>query len=185
MMCLYEILLQMSISSPLVLWLWDIHKWSPANYRGQVTRSSGDIALAGRAAVLFMTPLKLRKFQLYTIINFLRYFYKLRSRNKVGMDDDARSGWRHLEAGGGKEAADSWTVYDPVRGGTSAVPCWAGQTSSYPDTEKKWMKTRAAKCGIGPPTKNWTMMNEHWNQTKLKRRVDLCIKHLALKKNCV
>ena len=47
--------------------------------------------LAGRAAVLFMTPLKLRKFQLYTIINFLRYFYKLRSRNKVGMDDDARS----------------------------------------------------------------------------------------------
>ena len=78
----------MSISSPLVLWLWDIHKWSPANYRGQVTRSSGDIALAGRAAVLFMTPLKLRKFQLYTIINFLRYFYKLRSRNKVGMDDE-------------------------------------------------------------------------------------------------
>lgn len=33
-------------------------------------------------------PLKLRKFQLYTIINFLRYFYKPRSRNKVGMDDD-------------------------------------------------------------------------------------------------
>ena len=50
------------------------------------------LPLPCRAAVLFMTPLKLRKFQLYTIINFLRYFYKPRSRNKVGMDDDARSG---------------------------------------------------------------------------------------------
>ena len=78
-----------------------------------------------------MTPLKLRKFQLYTIINFLRYFYKPGSRNKVGKDDDAGRGLGDAtEAGGGKEAADRRAVYDLIRGGTSAVPCCAGQTSS-------------------------------------------------------
>ena len=49
-------------------------------------RCPGNIALAGCGSLY--GPLKLRKFQLYTIINFLRYFYKPRSRNKVGMDDD-------------------------------------------------------------------------------------------------
>ena len=81
--------------SQLLSMLWVNHddgrqptKYHWLHITGARWRSPGNIALAWRGCGSLYGPLKLRKFQLYTIINFLRYFYKPRSRNKVGMDDE-------------------------------------------------------------------------------------------------